>query len=98
MQIFFLLRNQPCASSSATPSKSWCESSEGSPQSLIRASIATAGEIECLTPASAQMRRRPEHYEISRYGTLVAWAEQLGHEDIVRLLNTNLNEDKATNT
>ena len=39
-----------------------------------------------------------EHYEISRYGTLIAWAEELGHDDIVRFLTTNLNEEKATNT
>ncbi len=36
-----------------------------------------------------------EHYEIARYGTLIAWAESVGHDDIVRLLNTNLNEEKA---
>ena len=39
-----------------------------------------------------------EHYEIARYGTLIAWAEELGHDDIVRFLNTNLNEEKAANT
>jgi ferritin-like metal-binding protein YciE len=26
---------------------------------------------------------------------LIAWAEAVGHDDIVRLLNTNLNEEKA---
>jgi Domain of unknown function (DUF892) len=36
-----------------------------------------------------------EHYEIARYGTLIAWAEELGHDDVVRLLTTNLNEGKA---
>ena len=36
-----------------------------------------------------------EHYEMARYGTLIAWAESVGHDDIVRLLNTNLNEEKA---
>lgn len=36
--------------------------------------------------------------EINRYGTLIAWAESLGHEEVVRLLTTNLNEEKATNT
>ena len=36
-----------------------------------------------------------EHYEIARYGTLIAWAETLGHDEVVRLLNTNLNEEKA---
>ena len=38
-----------------------------------------------------------EHYEMSRYGTLIAWAEELGHDDVVRLLTTNLNEEKAAN-
>lgn len=28
-----------------------------------------------------------------RYGTLIAWAEELGHDDIVRFLTTNLNEE-----
>ena len=31
----------------------------------------------------------------ARYGTLIAWAEELGHDDILRLLTTNLNEEKA---
>ncbi|MEH2487329.1 ferritin-like metal-binding protein YciE [Bradyrhizobium sp. AZCC 2230] len=39
-----------------------------------------------------------EHYEMCRYGTLIAWAEELGHEDIVRFLTTNLSEEKAANT
>jgi hypothetical protein len=39
-----------------------------------------------------------EHYEICRYGTLIAWAEELGHDEIVRILTTNLNEEKAANT
>jgi ferritin-like metal-binding protein YciE len=36
-----------------------------------------------------------EHYEIARYGTLIAWAESLGGDDVIRLLTTNLNEEKA---
>jgi ferritin-like metal-binding protein YciE len=36
-----------------------------------------------------------EHYEIARYGTLIAWTDELGRDDIVRLLTTNLNEEKA---
>jgi ferritin-like metal-binding protein YciE len=35
---------------------------------------------------------------MARYGTLIAWAESLGHDDIVRHLTTNLNEEKAANT
>jgi ferritin-like metal-binding protein YciE len=36
-----------------------------------------------------------EHYEISRYGTLIAWAEELRQDNVVRLLNANLKEEKA---
>jgi len=36
-----------------------------------------------------------EHYEISRYGTMIAWAEQLGHDDAVPLLQATLKEEKA---
>ena len=39
--------------------------------------------------------QRVEHYEIARYGTLIAWADELGRNDVVRLLTTNLNEEKA---
>ena len=35
-----------------------------------------------------------EHYEITRYGTLIAWAKQLGREDAVPLLEANLKEEK----
>jgi ferritin-like metal-binding protein YciE len=37
-----------------------------------------------------------EHYEITRYGTLIAWANQLGRSDAVPLLQQNLDEEKAT--
>ena len=37
-----------------------------------------------------------EHYEIARYGALVAWAKLLGHEDAAALLEESLNEEKAT--
>jgi ferritin-like metal-binding protein YciE len=36
-----------------------------------------------------------EHYEITRYGTLVAWARELGRPDCAELLQQNLNEEKA---
>jgi ferritin-like metal-binding protein YciE len=39
-----------------------------------------------------------EHYEISRYGTLISWAEQLGMTDAARLLKQNLDEEKKTDT
>lgn len=37
-----------------------------------------------------------EHYEIARYGTLVTWAKQLGHNDIAQLLSETLKEEEAT--
>src|SRR5262245_59702849 len=35
-----------------------------------------------------------EHYEITRYGTLIAWAKQLGNTDAIGLLEENLKEEK----
>ena len=37
-----------------------------------------------------------EHYEISRYGTLRTWAEELGLEDAAELLQETLDEEEAT--
>ena len=37
-----------------------------------------------------------EHYEITRYGTLIAWATELGRSDCAALLKQNLAEEKAT--
>ena len=37
-----------------------------------------------------------EHYEISRYGTLAAWAEKMEMSDAAELLNATLEEEKAT--
>jgi ferritin-like metal-binding protein YciE len=35
-----------------------------------------------------------EHYEISRYGTLIEWARDLGHNDAIGLLDQNLQQEK----
>lgn len=37
-----------------------------------------------------------EHYEISRYGTLISWAKQLGLNDAAKLLDATLKEEKQT--
>jgi ferritin-like metal-binding protein YciE len=68
---------------------------------LIKEADQTAGEIEdkaVLDAAIVANSQAVEHYEMARYGTLIAWAEELGHDDVVRLLTTNLNEEKAANT
>lgn len=36
-----------------------------------------------------------EHYEITRYGTMIAWAQQLGKKDAIKLLEANLKQEKA---
>ena len=37
-----------------------------------------------------------EHYEIARYGTLSAWAEELGLKEAAQLLKQTLQEEKQT--
>jgi ferritin-like metal-binding protein YciE len=39
--------------------------------------------------------QRAEHYEIAAYGTLVAWARAMGHEEAADLLQETLDEEKA---
>ena len=39
--------------------------------------------------------QRAEHYEIAAYGTILAWAKAMGHDDIVELLTPTLEEEKA---
>ena len=45
----------------------------------------------CLIAAG----QRAEHYEIGAYGTMIAWAEAMGHTDAAALLQQNLDEEKA---
>jgi ferritin-like metal-binding protein YciE len=40
--------------------------------------------------------QKVEHYEIATYGTLVTWAEQMGHTEAAQLLGETLQEEKAT--
>ena len=45
----------------------------------------------CLIAAG----QRAEHYEMAAYGTLVAWAEAMGHTEAAKLLQQTLEEEKA---
>jgi len=57
-----------------------------------------AGEVDdksVLDAAIIAAAQAVEHYEITRYGSLMAWAKQLGRTDIGKLLNQNLDEEKA---
>ena len=80
-----------------SPSGTQCPAIDG----IIKEGDEVAGEVEdtaVLDAALVAAAQAVEHYEMCRYGTLIAWAEKLGHEDVVRFLTTNLNEEKATNT
>lgn len=58
----------------------------------VTGEVADKSVLDAALIASAQA---VEHYEISRYGTLVAWANRLGKPDCARLLEENLEEEKS---
>jgi len=65
---------------------------------LISEADDLAGEVAdklVLDAAIVGAAQSIEHYEMARYGTLIAWAQELGREDLVQLLDANLNEEKA---
>ena len=53
------------------------------------------GDKKVLDAALIAAAQAVEHYEITRYGTLIAWAGELGKEPVTKLLTTTLNEEKA---
>ena len=53
------------------------------------------GEAEVVDAGLIAAAQAVEHYEIARYGTLIAWAEQLGLRNSVALLKKTLEEEKA---
>ena len=57
--------------------------------------VADKQVLDAALIASAQA---VEHYEITRYGTLIAWGEQMGHTAAVRLFQETLEEERATTT
>jgi ferritin-like metal-binding protein YciE len=66
---------------------------------IIEESSEIAGEIEdqrVLNAALIAAAQAVEHYEMTRYGTLIAWAKELGHREVATLLKRNLQEEKAT--
>ena len=57
-----------------------------------------AGEVDdkqVLDAALIAAAQAVEHYEMARYGTLVAWAKQLGRNDSATVLQQNLEEEKG---
>lgn len=53
------------------------------------------GDKRVLDAALIAAAQAVEHYEVARYGTLVAWAKQLGRSDCASLLQQTLDEEKA---
>ncbi|GJE52867.1 Protein YciF [Methylobacterium tardum] len=59
----------------------------------------TVGEIgdkEVLDAALLASAQAVEHYEITKYATLIAWAKRLGRDDCASVLQQTLDEEKAT--
>ena len=65
---------------------------------IIKEANEVAGECDnkkVLDAALIAAAQAVEHYEITRYGSLIAWSEELGRDAVAKLLTTNLNEEKA---
>jgi ferritin-like metal-binding protein YciE len=66
---------------------------------IIEETEEIAGEVadkSVLDAALISAGQAAEHYEIARYGTLIAWARQLGRNDGASVLQKTLEEEKAT--
>ena len=65
---------------------------------IIKEAEEVAGEVadkNVLDAALIAAAQAVEHYEMSRYGTLIAWAKTLGRSDIAQVLQETLPEEKA---
>jgi ferritin-like metal-binding protein YciE len=66
---------------------------------IIKEADEVTGEVEdksVLDAALINAAQAAEHYEITRYGSLVSWAKQLGRNDCAGILQKTLDEEKAT--
>lgn len=66
---------------------------------IIEEANEVAGEVDdknVLDAALIAAAQAVEHYEITRYGTLITWAEQLGYDDCAEIMKQNLADEKAT--
>jgi ferritin-like metal-binding protein YciE len=78
-----------------SPEQTKCPAIDG----IIDEANEIASEVDdkmVLNAALIAAAQAVEHYEITRYGTLVAWAKLLGHAAVAKLLAANLKEEKAT--
>ncbi|MFC3692856.1 ferritin-like domain-containing protein [Chenggangzhangella methanolivorans] len=68
---------------------------------IIQEANEVAGDIDdkqVLDAALIASAQAVEHYEMTRYGTLIAWAKQLGRADCAAVLEKTLKEEKAADS
>jgi ferritin-like metal-binding protein YciE len=85
-QVFEMMGQKPKSTS--------CPAIDG----IIEEADDVTGEVEdtdVLDAAVIAAAQAVEHYEITRYGSLIAWAKRLGRGDAARVLEQTLNEEKA---
>jgi len=58
--------------------------------------MSDVGDKDVLDAAMLASAQAVEHYEITRYGSLIAFAKQLGRQDCAAVLQQTLDEEKAT--
>lgn len=66
---------------------------------ILKEASDVAGDVDDRTVLDAALiaaAQAVEHYEITRYGSLIAWARKLGRNDCASVLQENLDEEKAT--
>jgi len=65
---------------------------------IIKEANEVVGEVDKKSVMDAALiaaAQAVEHYEMTRYGTLIAWAKQMGRNDVATLLTQTLEEEKA---
>ena len=85
-QVFQLLGKEPKGTQ--------CPAIDG----IIKEANELAGECDdkhVLDTALIAAAQAVEHYEITRYGSLISWSEEMGKTAIAKLLTTTLNQEKA---
>jgi ferritin-like metal-binding protein YciE len=66
---------------------------------ILKAGNSLAGDIddkEVLDAGLTHAAQLVEHYEIAQYGTLIAWAKEMGRPDCAAVLQQSLDEEYAT--
>ena len=78
-----------------TPQGTKCPAIDG----ILDEANEVAGEVDdkqVMDAALIAAAQAVEHYEITRYGSLIAWARQLGRNDCASILQQTLDEEKKT--